>query len=72
MTYLRGFQLVRIFFQPERTETAFNSGELCLILASIDFVGTNQKLREIIIRVYDKLLFIKQIICFGTSIKAKT
>ena len=40
MTYLRGFQLVRIFFQPERTKTTFNSGELCLILASIDFVGT--------------------------------
>ena len=40
MTYLRGFQLVRIFFQPERMETTFNSGELRLILASIDFVGT--------------------------------
>ena len=41
LTYLRGFQLVRIFFQPERTKTAFNSGELCLILASIEFVYPN-------------------------------
>jgi len=40
MTYLRVFQLGRIFFQPERTKTAFNSGKLRLILASIDFVGT--------------------------------
>ena len=36
MTYLRGFQLVRIFFQPERIARVFNSGELGLILASID------------------------------------
>ena len=28
MTYLRGFQLVRIFFQPERMASVFNSGEL--------------------------------------------
>mgnify|MGYP006955109359 CR=1 FL=1 len=40
MTYLRGFQLVRIFFQPERIARVFNSGEWGLILASIDFVGT--------------------------------
>jgi len=40
MTYLRGFQLVRIFFQPERIARVFNSGEMGLILASIDFVGT--------------------------------
>ena len=43
MTYLRGFQLVRIYFQPERMEMAFNSGELRLILASIDFVGTKSR-----------------------------
>ena len=40
MTYLRGFQLMRIFFQPERIARVFNSGEMGLILASIDFVGT--------------------------------
>ena len=40
MTYLRGFQPLRKYFQPERIGRAFNSGELCLILASIDFVGT--------------------------------
>ena len=40
MPYLRGFQLLRIFFQPERIASVFNSGEMGLILASIDFVGT--------------------------------
>ena len=40
MTYLREFQPLRKYFQLVRTEKAFNSGELCLILASIDFVGT--------------------------------
>ena len=40
MTYLREFQPLRKYFQLVRTEKAFNSGELRLILASIDFVGT--------------------------------
>lgn len=40
MTYLGEFQLVRIFFQPERIARVFNLGELRLILASIDFVTT--------------------------------
>ena len=40
MKYLRGFQLMRIFFQPERISRVFNSREMGLILASIDFVGT--------------------------------
>ena len=42
--YLRGFQLGRIFFQPERIASVFNSGEMGLILASIDFVGTKSKI----------------------------
>lgn len=48
MTYLRGFQLVRIFFQPERIASVFNSGELCLIVASIDFVGTKAGIMQMI------------------------
>jgi len=39
-THLRDYQLGRIFFQPERIASVFNSGELRMILASIDFVGT--------------------------------
>ena len=46
MTYLRGFQPLRKYFQPERIGKLFNLGELCLILASIDFVGTNQKIER--------------------------
>ena len=48
MTYLRGCQLVRIFFQPERTETAFNLRELRLIVASIDFVRTKAVIKLLI------------------------
>ena len=40
MLYLRGFQLMRVFFQPERIASVFNSGEYGKIVASIDFVGT--------------------------------
>lgn len=43
MTYLREFQPLRKYFQLVRTEMAFNSGELRLILASIDFVGTKSR-----------------------------
>jgi len=39
-TYLRSLQLGRKNFQPERIARVFNSGELRMILASIDFVGT--------------------------------
>lgn len=46
MLYLRGFQLVRIFFQPERIARVFNLRELRLIVASIDFVGTKSKLKN--------------------------
>ena len=46
MTYLSEFKLGRIYFQPERMETTFNSGELRLILASIDFVGTKSEIER--------------------------
>ena len=45
-TYLRGFQVVRIFFQLERIARVFNSGELCLILVSMDFVRTIRILKQ--------------------------
>ena len=48
MTYLRGFQLVRIFFQPERIARVFNLRELRLIVASIDFVGTKAVIKLLI------------------------
>ena len=48
MTYLREFQPLRKYFQLVRTEKAFNSGELCLILASIDFVGTKSVIKLLI------------------------
>ena len=46
MLYLRGFQLVRIFFQPERIARVWGLGEVGLILASIDFVGTKSKFQS--------------------------
>ena len=48
MTYLREFQPLRKYFQLVRTEKAFNSGELRLILASIDFVGTKAGIMQMI------------------------
>ena len=48
LTYLREFQPLRKYFQLVRTEMAFNSGELCLILASIDFVGTKAGIMQMI------------------------
>lgn len=48
MTYLRGFQPLRKYFQPERIGKLFNSGELRLILASIDFVGTKAGIMQMI------------------------
>ena len=44
MLYLRVFQLVRIFFQPEIIARVFNSGEYGKIVASIDFVGTKSQI----------------------------
>ena len=46
MMYLRGFQLVSIFFQPERIARVWGSGEMGLILASIDFVGTKSDIER--------------------------
>lgn len=51
MTYLREFQPLRKYFQPERIGKLFNLGELRLILASIDFVGTKSD--------YGNLIYIK-------------
>lgn len=48
MTYLREFQPLRKYFQLVRTEKAFNSGELRLILASIDFVETKSVIKLLI------------------------
>lgn len=48
MTYLRCFQLMRIFFQPERIARVFNLRELRLIVASIDFVGTKAVIKLLI------------------------
>ena len=44
LTYLRWFQPLRKYFQPERIGKLFTLGELCLILASIDFVGTKSRI----------------------------
>lgn len=58
MTYLRGFQLMRIFFQLKRIARVFNSGEMGLILASIDFVGTKslklKKFFTLILHIQDR------------------
>ena len=48
MTYLRCFQLMRIFFQPERIARVFNLRELRLIVASIDFVRTKAVIKLLI------------------------
>ena len=51
------------FFQPERIGSVFNSGELCLILASIDFVGTKSVIKlliflmTVIIKLFVNIVF---------------